>query len=78
MEQYSDNDSDICLSELNSRNCITGINDEPNLDHERVRSEQRFNMKNQIGELPSLVRTLTEKFSPGIKEENDRNALTHS
>ena len=83
MEEYSDNYSDICLSELNSRNRITGINDEPNLDHETVRIEQCFNMKNQIGELTSLVRkrfslVLTKRMTETPNVLRRLVILTHS
>ena len=44
-------------------------------DHERVCNERRFNeMNRQIGELTSLVRTLTERISSSNREENGNNS----
>ena len=76
MEEYSDNDSNGSMPDPNPRNFNVGINEEQMInqerDHERIRIEQRFNdMKRQIEELTSLIRTLTETITSSSRDEND-------
>ena len=68
MDESDDNSSDITLPDVGTRTFELQSNernyDDLERDHERVCIERRFNdMNRQIGELTSLVRTLTEKIS---------------
>ena len=79
MNDYDDNSSDISLSEFGTRTFEIEINTknygEQDRDNERIRIERSFSeMIGQIGELTSLVRTLTEQF-PRVTEK--RMAITH-
>ena len=74
---FSYNESDISLPELNSHDPIAenSVNsNEQERDHERIRIERRFNeMNNLSDELTSLVGTLTEMVASSNKEGNDSN-----
>ena len=79
MNDYDDNSSDVSLPEFSTRSFEiennTNDHGEQERDHERIRIERRFNeMNRQIGELTSLVRTLTEKVSSGNREGNGNNS----
>ena len=79
MNYYDDNSSDISLSEFGTRTFEIEINTknygEQDRDNERIPIERSFSeMIGQIGELTSLVRTLTEQF-PRVTEK--RMAITH-
>ena len=68
MDEYSDNDSDISLPGVSSRDLNAAISNEQMVnherDHERLHIEQRFfDMNRQICELISPVRILTEKIT---------------
>ena len=79
MEEFSDEDSDVSLSELQSKSFYVENNTETTSyherDHENIRIEQRFNEVNrQIGGITSMVKALTEKMT-NSREENDQNVL---
>ena len=78
MNEFSDNDNNVSFPEHYSRGQNSETNNE-NLsdqerDHQRIRIELRFSdMNRQIGELTSLVKTLTEKIASNGREKSDRN-----
>ena len=79
MSDYDDNSSDISLPDFGTRTFEIKKNTnnygEQERDHQRLRIERRFNeMNRHVGELTSLVRTLTEKISSDNREENDNNS----
>ena len=78
-DDFDDNASDLSLPGIGSRTFEIESFDrnyeDQEKDHERVRIERRFNeMSRQIGELTTLVRTLTEKTSSSIREGNGNNS----
>ena len=73
MTDYDDNASDISLPDLSTRTFELENNvntfGEQKREHERMRIERSFNeMNRQIGELTSLVRTLTDRFPRKIEK----------
>ena len=79
MDDFDDNASNLGLPGVGTRTFELENNDQSygdqERDHERIRIESRFNELNkQVGELTSLVRTLTEKISSSNRGENGINS----
>ena len=76
-DEYSDNEDIISVADHYSGSYFNDHDDEAvrslERDHERFSIEQRFmEMNQQIGELTSMVRALTEKVA-NSREESDPN-----
>ena len=78
MNDYDYNSSDMSLPEFSNRTFQLESDfknfSEQEREHARIRIERRCNeMNRQIGELTTLVRTLTDRISSSDRRENGSN-----